>query len=308
MNADSPQGDAKEKGKKSDERSEQTSSAASAASSTTTTAAPDNINGNSNGNSSSSAHPTPVPFKQNDPAYRSVPLVWGSMIQSVLYSESSIATRVKELASQISADYTNPPFNIVQSSSATSAAAAASKSGASSSSPSSSSSSGGGAAAGAGGGENNTPLLVIGLLKGAVMFLTDLARHLSVPYQIDFLTASSYGSGTTTTGSVKIRKDVDIDPSGRHVLLVEDLIDTGTTLDAISRHLLLVKHVKSLRIACLLDKKARRTVPMNVDYVGFQCPDYFVIGYGMDFNEDYRALPFVGVLKPEAYRGLGHGH
>jgi len=144
-------------------------------------------------------------------------------------------------------------------------------------------------------------LLCVGLLKGAFVFLGELCRHITVPYLIDFMVVSSYGAGTATTGSVKLKKDVDIDPRGRHVLIVEDLIDTGTTLAWILKHLS-SKDCASVRLCTLLDKKSRRTAAINVDYSGFECPDEFVIGYGMDFNEQYRCLPFVGILKPEVYK------
>jgi len=144
-------------------------------------------------------------------------------------------------------------------------------------------------------------LLVVGLLKGAFMAVSDVARNLAVPNHIDFMVASSYGHGVTSSGVIKLKKDLGIDPSGRHVLIVEDLIDTGTTLEWIKRYLQ-TKKCKSIKICCILDKKARRTADVKVDYIGFLCPDEFVVGYGMDFAEDFRTLPFVGVLKPEAYK------
>lgn len=146
-------------------------------------------------------------------------------------------------------------------------------------------------------------VLCVGLLKGAVVFLTDLVRQLEVPYQIDFLTVSSYGHSTTSSGSVKLKKDLDIDPKGRHVLIIEDLIDTGTTLAWIKHHLA-SKECASVKLCTLLDKSSRRTAAlkdMKIDFCGWTCPDEFVVGYGMDFSENYRCLPFVGVLKPEVY-------
>ena len=114
------------------------------------------------------------------------------------------------------------------------------------------------------------------------------------------MVASSYGHGTTSSGVIKLKKDLGIDPSGEHIVIVEDLIDTGNTLAWIKNYLL-SKNPKSVRICCILDKKCRRTSDIEIDYVGFDCPDEFVIGYGMDFAENYRTLPFVGVLKPECY-------
>eukprot|EP00823_Brevimastigomonas_motovehiculus_P006220 TRINITY_DN504_c0_g1_i1.p1 TRINITY_DN504_c0_g1~~TRINITY_DN504_c0_g1_i1.p1 ORF type:complete len:227 (+),score=53.53 TRINITY_DN504_c0_g1_i1:62-742(+) len=143
-------------------------------------------------------------------------------------------------------------------------------------------------------------IICVGLLKGAFMFMSDLCRHLTVPYCIDFMTVSSYGKAKVSSGSVKIKKDVDIDPAGQHILIVEDLIDTGLTLAWISKHLA-SKNCASVKIACLLDKPARRasSCAVKVDYAGHQIPDLFVVGYGMDNVEEYRCIPFVGVLKPQ---------
>ena len=143
-------------------------------------------------------------------------------------------------------------------------------------------------------------IIVCGLLKGAFLLVADLSRRLTVRNQVDFIVASSYGTETTSSGTVKLKKDIGIDPAGRHIVIVEDLIDTGTTLAWVKRHLE-SKGVASLRICCLLNKTARRTRDIAIDYCGWECPDEFVVGYGMDFAEDYRTLPFVGILKPEAY-------
>lgn len=145
-------------------------------------------------------------------------------------------------------------------------------------------------------------VLCVGLLTGAFVFLTDLLRHFTVPYEVDFMVVSSYGRGTTSSGSVKLKKDLSIDPQGRDILIIEDLIDTGNTLSWIKEHLK-VKQCKSVKICCLLDKKARRTAAVDVDYVGFECPDEFVIGYGMDYADEYRCIPFVGILKEQCYNG-----
>lgn len=142
-------------------------------------------------------------------------------------------------------------------------------------------------------------IVVVGLLKGAFLFVADLVRRLSVPYVVDFMVLSSY-DGEHTTGNVKVKKDMGVNPHGKHILIVEDLIDTGNTLKWMRNHLA-SKGAASLKIACLLNKTARRSVEVEVDYVGYQCPDEFVVGYGMDFNSHYRCLPFIGVLKPEAY-------
>jgi len=143
-------------------------------------------------------------------------------------------------------------------------------------------------------------VLVIGLLAGAFVFVADLLRNVNIQYELDFMVVSSYGRHTTTSGNIKVKKDLSIDPAGLHVLILEDLIDTGVTLKWIKQYLS-TKNCASIKIACLLDKKARRVADVEVDYVGFLCPDEFVVGYGMDFRDEYRCMPFVGVLKPEAY-------
>lgn len=139
-------------------------------------------------------------------------------------------------------------------------------------------------------------VLVVGLLTGAFMFLADLSRELTCEYLIDFMVCSSYGSGTVSSGNVKLKKDLGIDPAGMHVLVVEDLIDTGNTLAWLRTHLS-TKHCKSVKLCCLLNKVSRRTAPVEVEYVGFECPDEFVVGYGMDWDGQYRALPYVAVVK-----------
>jgi len=144
------------------------------------------------------------------------------------------------------------------------------------------------------------PILCVGLLTGAFIFVADLLRRLTVPYEVDFMVVSSYGSGTTSSGSVKLKKDMSIDPHGRDVLIIEDLIDTGHTLAWLENHIK-GKKVTSLKLCTLLDKVSRREADVPVDYVGFECPDEFVVGYGMDFAEEYRCMPCIGVLKPEAY-------
>jgi len=143
-------------------------------------------------------------------------------------------------------------------------------------------------------------ILCVGLLTGCFVFLADLLRHVLVPYEVDFMVVSSYGHSTTSSGSIKLKKDMAIDPKGRDVIIIEDLIDTGTTLEWIVAHLK-TKAASSVRLVCLLDKVSRRKAQVHVDYVGFVCPDEFVVGYGMDFADQYRCMPFVGVLAPHAY-------
>ena len=143
-------------------------------------------------------------------------------------------------------------------------------------------------------------LLLVSVLKGAVVFMTDLMRHITVPCSIDFMVVSSYGSGVKTSGVVKIVKDLDADLAGKDLLIVEDILDTGMTLHYL-KQLLQDRNPNSIRIATLLDKPERRRAAVRADYVGYQVPDEFVVGYGLDYDEKYRNLPYVGVLKPEIY-------
>jgi hypoxanthine phosphoribosyltransferase len=150
--------------------------------------------------------------------------------------------------------------------------------------------------------DEDRPLLVC-VLKGAFMFLADLIRHIEVRHEIDFMEISSYGAGTVTSGVVRILLDLDRNIQGRHVLVVEDIIDSGRTLDYITRNLQ-TRGPASLRVCTLLSKPSRREIDVPVDWIGFEIPDEFVIGYGLDFAEEYRNLPFIGVLKPEVYGEL----
>lgn len=143
-------------------------------------------------------------------------------------------------------------------------------------------------------------LLLVTVLKGAVIFLADLMREIKQPAEIDFMVVSSYGSGVKSSGVVKIVKDLDINLEGKDILIVEDILDSGMTLDYI-KNILQDRNPASIRICTLLDKPARRKVDLQADYVGFTIPDEFVIGYGLDYDEKYRNLPYIGVLKPEVY-------
>ena len=143
-------------------------------------------------------------------------------------------------------------------------------------------------------------LLLVSVLKGAVVFMTDLMRHITVPCSIDFMVVSSYGNGVKTSGVVKIVKDLDADLAGKDLLIVEDILDTGMTLHYL-KQLLQDRNPNSIRIATLLDKPERRRAAVRADYVGYQVPDEFVVGYGLDYDEKYRNLPYVGILKPEVY-------
>ena len=143
-------------------------------------------------------------------------------------------------------------------------------------------------------------LLLLSVLKGSVLFLTDLMRSIIVPHAIDFMAVSSYGTGVTSSGVVRIMKDLDAPIAGRNVLIVEDIIDTGATLDYLVR-ILQARQPRSLRICTLLNKPSRREVEVHVDYVGFDIPNKFVLGYGLDYGELYRNLPYIAVLSPQYY-------
>jgi hypoxanthine phosphoribosyltransferase len=142
-------------------------------------------------------------------------------------------------------------------------------------------------------------LLLVGILRGAVVFLSDLMRHLELPCEIDFMEVSSYGSGTQSSGVVRILKDLEEDITGKHVLIIEDIIDTGLTLSYL-RRTLLARKPASLEICALLSKPSRRKVDLSVKYLGFEVPDEFVIGYGIDYAGAYRNLPDIHALKSEA--------
>ena len=141
-------------------------------------------------------------------------------------------------------------------------------------------------------------LLLIGVLKGAVFFMADLMRHITVPCEVDFMAISSYGAATDSSGVVRILKDLDINIEGRDVLVVEDIIDSGLTLSYLIRNLE-SRSPASLEVCALMTKPARREIDVDVRWVGFEIPNRFVIGYGLDFAERYRNLPYVGVLSPE---------
>ena len=141
----------------------------------------------------------------------------------------------------------------------------------------------------------------VGVLKGVVIFFADMVRNIDIPCQIDFMNISSY-SGTTSTGRTEVRKDVSVDIKGRHVVILEDIFDTGTALTFTVNHLL-NKEPASLKVCTFLDKPDRRRpgVTLQPEYVGYTIPNEFVVGYGLDFNEHYRNLPYIGILKPEIY-------
>jgi hypoxanthine phosphoribosyltransferase len=143
-------------------------------------------------------------------------------------------------------------------------------------------------------------LVIVGVLKGCVIFLSDLIREIDLPLTMDFMVVSSYGHSTKSSGVVRIIKDLEKDIQGKDVLIVEDIVDSGLTLSYLMEYLK-SRNASSVKVCSLLDKPERRKSQVEIDFVGFQIPDEFVIGYGLDYAEVYRNLPFVGILKPEVY-------
>lgn len=148
----------------------------------------------------------------------------------------------------------------------------------------------------------NEPILLIAVLRGAALFVADLARAIESPVEIDFMAVSSYGSSTKSSGVVRIIKDLDETIEGRHVLVVEDILDTGLTLKYLLKNLA-SRGPASLEVVTLLNKTGKQRVPISCRYIGFDVPDEFVVGYGLDYAERYRNLPYIGILKPEVYSG-----
>lgn len=148
--------------------------------------------------------------------------------------------------------------------------------------------------------EDKNELVLVGILKGSIMFMAQLAKSIKINCTLEFMDVSSYDDGTESSGNVKIIKDLDTDISGKEVLIVEDIIDTGRTLDAL-RHSLIKRGANSVRIITLLDKPERRVIEIKPDWTGFKIPNEFVVGYGLDYQQKYRNLPFIGVLKREVY-------
>jgi hypoxanthine phosphoribosyltransferase len=174
-------------------------------------------------------------------------------IDRVLLDEETIAARVCELASRISADYGDP-----------------------------------------------SNLVLVGVLKGSFIFLADLARYLTVPHSVDFIAVSSYNRGTVSSGAVRLIMDTRASVAGRHVLIVEDILDTGYTLDYLLRAFR-AREPASLRACALISKPDRHEVQVPIDYLGFEVPDEWLVGYGLDYNDRFRTLPYIGVLKREVY-------
>ena len=145
-------------------------------------------------------------------------------------------------------------------------------------------------------------LMLVSVLRGSFIFMADLVRAITVPCRVDFMAVSSYGSGTVSSGQVQITKDLSEDITGRHLLVVEDILDSGNTLSYLLE-VLRARKPASIRLCTLLDKPERRVKPVHLDYTGFTIPDAFVVGYGLDYDEYYRNLPYIGVLRPSVYGG-----
>ena len=144
-------------------------------------------------------------------------------------------------------------------------------------------------------------LIVVGILKGSVIFASELIKNITIPCEIDFMAVSSYGSSTETSGIVRILKDLDYGIEDKDIIIVEDIIDSGVTLDYLLKYLK-ARKANSIEIVTLLTKPSRRRVDLNVKYCGFEVPDEFLVGYGLDYSEKYRNLPYVGILKEEVYK------
>lgn len=144
--------------------------------------------------------------------------------------------------------------------------------------------------------------LIVSVLKGSYVFMADLTRQITIPCNIDFMAVSSYGAGTKTTGEVQIIKDIGSKIDGRHLIIVEDILDSGVTLNFLMK-VLKARGAASIRLCTLLSKPERRKVDVPIDYLGFEIPDAFVVGYGLDYAEKYRNLPYIGILKPAVYGG-----
>lgn len=146
-------------------------------------------------------------------------------------------------------------------------------------------------------------LLVVSVLRGAAIFMADLVREIKLPLEMDYMAVSSYGDGVTTSGVVRVLKDLTDDIKGRHVLIVEDVLDSGLTLRYLMDHLAL-RDPASIAVATLLHKNVPNQADVNCRYIGFECPDEFIVGYGLDYAQRYRNLPYIGVLKPEIYSSV----
>ena len=147
---------------------------------------------------------------------------------------------------------------------------------------------------------NGKEFIMVGLLKGSIVFMAELMTKIDLDFDIDFMVASSYGGGTESSGKVKIVKDLSISPKDKDILIVEDIVDSGNTLNFVVNHLV-TNGAKSVRVVTLCDKPSRRKIPFTPDYCGAEIPDEFIVGYGLDYDEKYRNLPYIGILKRSVY-------
>ena len=183
-------------------------------------------------------------------------------VEEILYSEQAIHERVAQIGQQITEDYRDVAYEETP--------------------------------------HGDPAILMVSVLRGAAIYMSDLARQIDLPFEMDYMAVSSYGNGVKSSGVVRILKDLSSQIEGRNVVIAEDVLDSGLTLSYI-KELLESRGPRSIRIATLLDKPSRRKVDLQADYIGFSVPDEFVIGYGLDYAERYRNLPYIGVLKPELY-------
>ena len=147
---------------------------------------------------------------------------------------------------------------------------------------------------------NGKEFIMVGLLKGSIVFMAELMTKINLDFDIDFMVASSYGGGTESSGKVKILKDLGIDPKDKYILIVEDIVDSGNTLNFVINHLM-TRGAADVKVCTLCDKPSRRKVPLTPDYCGAEIPDEFIVGYGLDYDEKYRNLPYIGILKRSVY-------
>ncbi len=147
---------------------------------------------------------------------------------------------------------------------------------------------------------NSKEFIMVGLLKGSIVFMAELMTKIDIDFEIDFMVASSYGGGTESSGKVKILKDLSVSPVGKDILIIEDIVDSGNTLNFVKNHLI-TAGAASVKVCTLCDKPSRRKVPLEPDYCGAEIPDEFIVGYGLDYDEKYRNLPYIGVLKRSVY-------
>lgn len=185
-------------------------------------------------------------------------------VSEILFTEDVIANRVRELGRHITEDYREAAFQPTP--------------------------------------HGDPALLVVSVLRGAAIYMSDLVRAIDLPLEMDYMAVSSYGTGSKSSGVVRIIKDLTSNVEGRHVLIAEDILDSGLTLKYLLR-VLESRNPASIQIATLLRKKNTQQAEIDCKYVGFECPDEFIVGYGLDFAERYRNLPYIGILKPEVYQG-----